>query len=115
MLSGQLPSEIGRLTGLSNLWLNNNLLTGSLPFEMARLAGNLTDLYLENNVHLSGIIPEDLCFIETIRFNCSPSLCGCDCGCEPLGALVSSTAQPETVSDSNNTVFYAAATANRTN
>jgi Leucine-rich repeat (LRR) protein len=118
MLSGRLPSEIGRLTGLNYLWVHDNLLTGSLPFELTRLAGNMTELNLEHNVHLSGIIPEDLCFIETLRFNCSSTLCGCDCGCEQFGALVSKTEeQPEMVSDPEITVFYATATAtaNRTN
>ena len=57
-MTGSIPSTLGNLTSLTNLWLNNNQLTGSIPSELGDLT-NLTQLYLNNN-QLTGTIPPKL-------------------------------------------------------
>lgn len=57
-LMGQLPSELGNLRDLRELWLNNNSLSGEIPPEL----GNLTDLealdFGDNK--LTGAIPVEM-------------------------------------------------------
>ncbi|KAJ4891804.1 Leucine-rich repeat protein kinase family protein [Raphanus sativus] len=80
-LTGDIPSDLTKLTGLVELWLDgnsltdqipdfsgctnlkiihleNNRLTGKIPSSLAKLP-NLTELYLQNNM-LSGRIPSGL-------------------------------------------------------
>jgi Leucine-rich repeat (LRR) protein len=57
-LSGELPSEIGNLTNLTELYLYSNKLLGELPSEIGNLA-NLTILSLYSN-NLSGQIPTEI-------------------------------------------------------
>ena len=58
-LTGSLPAELGNLTHLTELHLNNNYsLTGSIPAELGNLT-NLTELYL-NETALTGSIPAEL-------------------------------------------------------
>ena len=57
-LTGSIPSEIGYLTNLINLYLNNNQLTGPIPPEIGNLT-NLTHLYLQSN-SLTGSIPPEI-------------------------------------------------------
>ncbi|XP_004493940.1 probable LRR receptor-like serine/threonine-protein kinase At1g67720 isoform X1 [Cicer arietinum] len=80
-LTGNIPSDITKLVGLVELWLDgnyltgplpdftgcmdlkiihleNNQLTGTLPASLANLP-NLRELYVQNNV-LSGVVPQDL-------------------------------------------------------
>jgi len=54
-LSGEIPPEIGNLTNLTNLLLNDNQLTGSIPSEIGNLT-NLTNLLLNDN-QFTGSIP----------------------------------------------------------
>ncbi len=54
-LSGTIPAELGRLSGLTRLILHSNSLTGSIPSEIGNLT-NLQDLILHNN-SLSGNFP----------------------------------------------------------
>ncbi|KAI9086267.1 hypothetical protein K1719_031721 [Acacia pycnantha] len=80
-LTGNIPSGIARLTGLVELWLDGNMLTGSIPdftgcmdlkiihLENNQLTGeipsslanlpNLKELYVQNNM-LSGAVPSGL-------------------------------------------------------
>ncbi|ESQ49454.1 hypothetical protein EUTSA_v10020522mg [Eutrema salsugineum] len=80
-LSGSLATEVGKLTGLSSIWLGNNSLSGSIPdlsslkllesvhLEDNRFSGtippffggvpHLRELYLQNN-NLTGQIPSNL-------------------------------------------------------
>ncbi|MCY4651701.1 MAG: trypsin-like peptidase domain-containing protein, partial [Dehalococcoidia bacterium] len=57
-LSGVIPSDLGDLSNLQVLRLNNNDLTGAIPPELGDLT-NLIELYLYNN-DLSGEIPVEL-------------------------------------------------------
>mgnify|MGYP003875276449 CR=1 FL=1 len=56
-LSGAIPSEIGLLSNLQDLFLFNNRLTGSIPSEFGRLT-NLRRLRLGNNTLTSSIPTE---------------------------------------------------------
>ena len=123
-LSGYIPSEIGALVKLGSLTLHRNLFSGFLPSELGLLTdlknldvaelpfltgtipGALSPLateYMLQNLNmtgnrLTGIVPEDLCFLRTnncnkipaggfllvqcaLDFDCSPLLCGCQCIC----------------------------------
>ena len=59
MSIGSIPSEIGNLTNLTELYLYFNQLTGSIPSEIVNLT-NLERLKLYNN-QLTGVIPESIC------------------------------------------------------
>ena len=74
-LNGEIPTEIGSLTGLTGLILYNNPgLTGKIPAELGNLR-NLTDLRLYSTPgtgQLSGSIPKELgnlTSLETLRLN----------------------------------------------
>ena len=58
-LTGSIPPEIGNLTNLRYLYLDDNQLTGEIPPEIGNLT-NLTGFYLQDN-QLSGIIPDEIC------------------------------------------------------
>ncbi|CAB9528373.1 LRR receptor-like serine threonine-protein kinase [Seminavis robusta] len=101
----EIPSELGTLTHLTRLFLPNNRLHGTLPSTLALLP-KLGKLNLHNNVNLTGplppefaalnqtltvfqiqgtgitgTIPEALCGMKKLKFDCSDTLCGCDCPC----------------------------------
>ena len=57
-LTGTIPSELGSLTGLTQLTLIDNQLTGPIPSELANLS-QLTHIFLGNN-RLTGPIPSEL-------------------------------------------------------
>ncbi|KAJ0780225.1 putative protein kinase RLK-Pelle-LRR-XI-1 family [Helianthus annuus] len=58
LLKGVIPSEIGMLRCLNELYLSRNLLTGGIPFSIGNLT-SLTWLYLYRN-HLTGLIPYNI-------------------------------------------------------
>jgi Leucine-rich repeat (LRR) protein len=57
-LTGKIPTEIGQLVNLDILKLNNNKLTGKIPTEIGQLV-NLNTLYLHDN-KLTGKIPTEI-------------------------------------------------------
>ena len=63
-LTGQLPANIGNLTELTELALDNSQLSGPLPASLANLT-NLTRLWLNNN-RFSGQIPNQLGGLTTM-------------------------------------------------
>ena len=65
-LSGNIPSELGNLTNLNNLTLDNNSLTGSIPAELGNLT-NLLYLMLNSN-SLAGSIPSELGNLTYLEF-----------------------------------------------
>ena len=62
-LGGEIPSELGALTRLEHIYLRNNGLTGSIPAEWGDLS-NLTHLYLSSGNNLTGCIPSGLRDVE---------------------------------------------------
>ncbi|CAB9509434.1 Leucine Rich Repeat [Seminavis robusta] len=87
LLSGRVPSELAQLTGLVSLNLKNNAdLTGSLEeFLPVATDINATEMALMSlsiqGTGITGTIPEEICAIEALTFDCSPSCCGCSCPC----------------------------------
>ena len=57
-LSGEIPSELGGLSNLEELYLNDNQLSGEIPSTLGSLS-SLIELYLNDNL-LSGEIPSEL-------------------------------------------------------
>ena len=76
---GSIASEVGRLVRLELLRLEENALPGSIPTELGKAM---------NLVHalLSGSVPGGHCSIDTMGFDCSEVLCGCDCSCLAMNA-----------------------------
>ena len=58
LLSGEIPPELGNLTGLNILRLDDSQLSGEIPGELGDLS-SFTELHLDSN-RLSGQIPSDL-------------------------------------------------------
>lgn len=80
-LSGQVPSELGLVPSLRSLNLANNInLSGQFPTQLKKLNTTLESLSLEGT-SITGTIPTELCYLEKLTFDCSPSLCGCSCPC----------------------------------
>ncbi len=64
-LTGSIPPQIGRLSSLEWLELDDNDLTGSIPAELGNLS-NLKHLYLFGN-RLTGAIPPELGDLTSLR------------------------------------------------
>jgi hypothetical protein len=97
-LSGTIPSLSGQLTHMA--WLDIydlTMLTGSIPSELALLT-SLGHVNLSRSRGLFGSIPFDLCYLQNsssctfidwygqniscnLGFDCTDTLCGCDCPC----------------------------------
>ena len=59
-MTGEIPAELGNLTNLNWLYLNNNQLTGSIPVELGNLTNLQTELYARTSNQLTGEIPAEL-------------------------------------------------------
>ncbi|KAJ8631473.1 hypothetical protein MRB53_024796 [Persea americana] len=62
-LTGNIPSELTELTGLVELWLDGNSLTGPIP-DFSRCP-NLKKIHLENN-RLTGAVPSSLVDLQNL-------------------------------------------------
>lgn len=97
-LTGQIPSELAQLGNLTLLSLGDNDLSGEIPGELSTLVANetLISIHVTGNPLLSGEIPQEMCEVGLgienficpgwlricgVAFDCSDSLCGCDCPC----------------------------------
>ena len=69
-LSGSIPTELGNLTGLEDLRLHNNKLSGTIPTELGQLS-SLTSLSLGDN-QLSGSIPTELGNLTDLQYPVPP-------------------------------------------
>ena len=99
---GVMPSSLGLLTHLKIFRVDNNRLEGSIPMEIQSLAsrGSLVSLNLTGNTFSGMINNAELCdmgslanrswfrhtgdlsyFDCSLDFDCSDTLCGCDCSC----------------------------------
>ena len=65
-LTGEIPDQLGRLTGLETLWLHDNRLSGELPAELGSLS-LLEQLSLNRN-RLSGGLPASLGNLTNLEF-----------------------------------------------
>ncbi|KAL4271160.1 hypothetical protein GQ457_13G004640 [Hibiscus cannabinus] len=65
-IKGGIPREIGNLTGLLSLNLDNNELIGTIPTTVGRLR-ELQSLSLQDN-DLDGSIPVDICYLERLSY-----------------------------------------------
>ncbi|XVE76246.1 hypothetical protein DITRI_Ditri12bG0157000 [Diplodiscus trichospermus] len=63
-LTGNIPSELTKLSGLVNLWLDGNSLTGPIPDFTGCV--DLQIIHLENN-HLTGELPSSLMNLPNLR------------------------------------------------
>ncbi|XWS10906.1 hypothetical protein CRYUN_Cryun38cG0038500 [Craigia yunnanensis] len=65
-IKGSIPGEIGNLSNLINLDLDNNEFIGSIPTTIGRLR-NLQSLSLQGN-KLEGSLPTELCHLKSLGF-----------------------------------------------
>ncbi|GAB4856734.1 hypothetical protein Ancab_014648 [Ancistrocladus abbreviatus] len=63
-LTGNIPQELTKLSGLEELWLDGNLLTGSIPDFSG--CPNLRIIHLENN-QLTGHVPSALTHLQNLK------------------------------------------------
>ena len=64
-LQGEIPAEIGNLINLDGIFIRNNQLSGEIPSELGNLS-NLTHLVLDDN-HLEGEIPPEIGGLSNLR------------------------------------------------
>ena len=79
-LTGSLSTLIGKLTDLNVLSLRSNFLSGTIPVSHLEELTSLTMLWLENNTFTQGTFPQSVCSFG-LKFDCSDTVCGCDCAC----------------------------------
>lgn len=66
MLTGTIPAEIANITLLERLWLHDNQIGGELPQSITAMT-SLEALRLENNSELGGSLPLDLGNMESLN------------------------------------------------
>ena len=129
-LTGSLPTELGLLRG--QIWkgqnlefvrfsVSNNSLTGSVPSELGLLASNgiLVDFNISGNPGMTGVLPEELCSLQNdtsceykvlsdfypclFNFDCTETLCGCQCECSAEANIFDQATMPSTTLDATQT------------
>mmetsp|Transcript_22948 Transcript_22948/g.53187 ORF Transcript_22948/g.53187 Transcript_22948/m.53187 type:complete len:92 (+) Transcript_22948:947-1222(+) len=76
-MTGEIPSELGRLTTLRTLQLAHNSFSGTVPFVFSRLK-KLENLSLVGN-GLEGALPEALCGSGKLPIEAVGCNLTCDC------------------------------------
>jgi hypothetical protein len=66
-LTGEIPSEIGLCTALEALFLQKNLLSGTLPKVFQNLA-MIDDVMFNENSNLMGDLSEDIVFLSNLNY-----------------------------------------------
>lgn len=66
-LGGTLPSNLGSLTGLQYLNIENAAIVGTLPSSIGSLSNSILDLRLSKN-QLRGILPSSLCSLTRMSY-----------------------------------------------
>ena len=84
--SGPIAAEWQSMAALTILKLDSNNLSGVVPPQIGPPFISLKELDVTNNPLLTGAIPQQLCYIDSLNFTCNPDegalqLCGCGCGC----------------------------------
>lgn len=76
-ISGHIPSQICELQQLEWLTLHETYISGNIP----KYLPSTLNTFTVTNTSVSGIVPENLCGLSVLNFECSESLCGCKCAC----------------------------------
>jgi len=66
--TGQIPTEVAKMTKLHQIHLQNNKFTGGIPTEIGKLK-NLEDLRTYDNLELGGTIPDELWTMTNLQKN----------------------------------------------
>mmetsp|Transcript_18172 Transcript_18172/g.41762 ORF Transcript_18172/g.41762 Transcript_18172/m.41762 type:complete len:471 (+) Transcript_18172:294-1706(+) len=70
-LSGRVSSESLSMPKMFTIQLNSNLLTGEFPFIEIKSEGAILDtLWIQENIQLSGSIPESYCTMGSVTLDC---------------------------------------------
>lgn len=81
-LLGQLPEHVSPF--LQYLDLSHNNFTGPIIITSGDDDAQLSYLNISSNPFVTGTIPNELCILSdlnNLNFDCSSSLCGCNCSC----------------------------------
>lgn len=103
LLTGTIPSELGLMgsgDGIGHLHFEETMLSGTIPVELEMLVDlGLFDVKLFNT-SLTGVVPGAFCHLGTpnctdcrLEFDCSITLCGCDCACSDSTSVNSTSNQ----------------------
>lgn len=84
-ISGPIPSQMGKLTSMDTLNLNNNQLSGFIPTELGALSSlDFLGLRQFGNNTIFGVVPTELCALPVrIEIDCEGArlVCSGDCNC----------------------------------
>ncbi|CAB9512406.1 LRR receptor-like serine threonine-protein kinase [Seminavis robusta] len=78
-LTGSVPSELGLLSSVSMFDIGDNHISGSIPQQLSEAFSSLHLFNISGN-DMTGTVPEKFCSLNA-GFDCSDSICGCDCPC----------------------------------